>query len=42
MSFPVSLIPPEPKAYAALLVAGRAERLRPGDTVYDRLAAQIR
>jgi len=42
MSFPVSLIPPEPKAHAALQVAARAERLHPGDPVYDRLSAQIR
>lgn len=42
MSFPVSLIPPEPKAHAARLVADRTEKLNPDDAVVRSLTQNVR
>ncbi|MBU1068207.1 hypothetical protein KJ975_01445 [Myxococcota bacterium] len=42
MSFPISMIPPEPKASAARLVADRVDQLRPGHVVMQALTRNVR
>ena len=42
MSFPVSLIPPEPKAHASRLVADRTEKQNPDNAVVQSLAQNVR